>query len=51
MQIKAAATQLIAACELVSVIPEVLADIVRREAERFVYTMERRLNELSQVKI
>lgn len=32
------------------VIPELLADHVRREAERFVYTMERRLNELSQVK-
>lgn len=48
---KAAATQLIAACELLSVIPELLADHVRREAQRFVETMERRLNELAQVKI
>lgn len=47
---KAAATKLIADCELLSVIPELLADHVRREAEMFVETMERRLNELSQVK-
>ncbi len=48
---KAAATELIAKCELLSVIPELLADHVRREAERFVQTMERRLHELSQIKI
>ena len=48
---KAAATQLIAECELLSVIPELLADHVRREAEELIRTMERRLNQLSQVKI
>lgn len=47
---KTAATQLIADCELLSVIPELLADHVRREAQRFVETMERRLGELAQVK-
>lgn len=46
---KAAATQLIAACELLSVIPTLLADHVKREAERFVQTMERRLAELARV--
>jgi len=47
---KAAATRLIADCELLSVIPELLADHVRREADMFIQTMERRLNELSQVR-
>ncbi|HBV98465.1 MAG TPA: hypothetical protein DEF36_15715 [Desulfotomaculum sp.] len=47
---KATATQLIADCELLSVIPELLADHVRREAQRFVETMERRLSELAHVK-
>ncbi|KAF1084295.1 hypothetical protein SPSYN_02071 [Sporotomaculum syntrophicum] len=46
---KAAVTELIAECELLSVIPELLADHVRREAERFVETMQQRLHELSQV--
>ena len=48
---KTAATQLIAQCELLSVIPELLADHLRREAEKFVQNMERRLTELSQVNI
>jgi len=47
---KAAALQLIAEGELLSVIPELLADHVRREAERFVQTMQRSLKELSEVK-
>ena len=47
---KATAHQLIEACELLSVIPPLLADHVRREAERFVQTMERRLSELAQLK-
>ena len=48
---KSAATELIGDCELLSVIPELLADHVRREADRFAQTMERRLNELSQVQV
>lgn len=47
---KSTATELIAECELLSVIPVLLADHVTREAQMFVQTMEKRLNELSQVK-
>lgn len=46
---KSSAEQLIRACELLSIIPLQLADHVRREAERFVQTMQRRLNELAQL--
>jgi hypothetical protein len=48
---KSAATELIGDCELLSIIPELLADHVRREADRFIQTMERRLSELTQVKV
>ncbi len=46
---KAAATELIAACELLSVIPTLLGDHVRREADRFIQTAERRLAEMSRL--
>lgn len=46
---KAAATRLIESCELLSVIPALLADHLRREAGRFIETLELRLAQLSSV--
>lgn len=47
---KAKAEHLIAICELLGAIPELLADHVKREAERFTQTMQRRSAELSKIK-
>lgn len=45
---KAAATQLLINCEVLSIIPPLLGDHVRREAERFILDVERDLNIIRQ---
>lgn len=45
---KAAATQLLTNCEILSIIPPLLGDHVRREAERFLLDLDRDLKALKQ---
>lgn len=45
---KAAATQLLTNCEVLSLIPPLLGDHVRREAERFLLDIDRDLNTIKQ---